>query len=96
MAVEETPRLTLYGRPYCHLCDDMAQALQPLLREFGAELVVVDVDGDAEQEEKYGELVPVLFLGPERLCHYFVDIAAVRARLKAFRDARAPALGGSC
>ena len=43
--MEEAP-LTLYGRAWCHLCEDMRAALEPLLVEFAAQVIVVDVDTD--------------------------------------------------
>ncbi|HEY5763688.1 MAG TPA: glutaredoxin family protein [Rhodocyclaceae bacterium] len=78
-------RLTLYGRGYCHLCDDMREALQPLLDEFGASLVEIDVDSDPALEDRYGELVPVLLGGEDELCHYFLDAPRVRAYLLEIR-----------
>ncbi len=77
--------LTLMSRGYCHLCHDMEAALQPLLDEFGVGLQVLDVDADPELEAKYDELVPVLLLGEEELCHYFLDEAKVRAVLARIR-----------
>ena len=77
--------LTLYGRGYCHLCDDMRQALQPLLDEFGAELAELDVDSDPVLEDRYGERVPVLLGGEVELCHYFLDEPRVRAYLLEIR-----------
>lgn len=81
--------LTLYGRTYCHLCDDMKVALEPLRRDFSFQLHEVDVDSDPALEARFGELVPVLMTGapdtsPEatrELCHYFVDAPAVRGWL---------------
>jgi hypothetical protein len=78
-------RLILYGRGYCHLCDDMRQALRPLLDEFGAALSEVDVDSDPALEDRYGELVPVLIGDRGELCHYFLDEARVRAYLLEIR-----------
>lgn len=78
--------LTLYSRSYCHLCDDMHDALQPLLATYGVDVVVVDVDSDDALVALYDELVPVL-VGcraggvPEQLCHYFLDKTAVEAFL---------------
>ena len=80
----ERPRgivLTLYGRGYCHLCDDMASALEPLRREFGFGLARIDVDRDPALEASYGERVPVLAHGDVVLCHYFLDAPGVRAYL---------------
>ena len=74
--------LTLYGRTYCHLCDDMAAALENLEGSLGFEFKIVDVDADPAIEERYGDLVPVLIdaHGAE-ICHFFLDIAALRSRL---------------
>ena len=74
-----TARLTLYGRSYCHLCDEMLDALAPLLGEFGVAVDVVDVDSDAALEQRFGTLVPVLLHADTELCHYHLDTAKVRA-----------------
>lgn len=76
-----TKQLRLMSRGYCHLCHDMEAALQPLLQEFGISVEVLDVDADPALEAKYDELVPVLLLGEEELCHYFLDEARVREAL---------------
>lgn len=75
-------RLTLYGRGYCHLCDDMKRALERLQHELSFTFEVVEVDLDPELEQRYGELVPVL-AGPDgrEICHYFLDVAALSDRL---------------
>jgi len=80
--------LTLIGRGYCHLCDDMADALQPLLDEFGVALEIVDVDHDPELLAQYDEKVPVLLYGDRKgaeICHYFLDEIKVRAVLSGIR-----------
>jgi hypothetical protein len=81
-----TPRrLTLLSRAYCHLCDDMRDALAPIAAGGGAHVVEVDVDADPALEAMYGHLVPVLLLGGVsdgvELCHYTLDAARVRAAL---------------
>lgn len=78
-------RLTLYGRSYCHLCDEMLAALAPLRDEFGFTIDVVDVDGDATLEQRFGALVPVLMHGDTELCHYHLDTAKIRAYLVKIR-----------
>jgi thiol-disulfide isomerase/thioredoxin len=79
------PRLTLYGRSYCHLCEDMLAALEAMRSEFFFAVDVVDVDADPELEARYDELVPVLVAGQRELCHYFLDAVAVREYLQGFR-----------
>ena len=73
-------QLTLLVRAYCHLCDDMRAAVQPLADAAGASLVEFDVDADPALEARYGERVPVLLLGSldgVELCHYHIDRARV-------------------
>lgn len=74
-------RLTLYGRSYCHLCDEMLAALAPLRGEFGFAVDVVDVDSDAALEQRFGALVPVLMHADTELCHYHLDAGKIRAYL---------------
>lgn len=75
-------RLVLYSRSYCHLCDDMALALEKLGSSLDFDFSIVDVDSDPALEARYGELVPVLTddQGHE-ICHYFLDMDLLRARL---------------
>jgi glutaredoxin len=73
--------LTLYGRAWCHLCDDMRAALEPLASGFGVGVEYVDIDSDALLASRYDELVPVLVLDDTELCHYRLDEARVRAAL---------------
>ncbi|MEM5293585.1 glutaredoxin family protein [Burkholderia sp. JPY481] len=79
----KTASLTLYGRAWCHLCEDMRAALEPLLAESGAQVAVIDVDSDPLLEARYNELVPVLVCDGVELCHYHLDEARVRAALAA-------------
>ena len=85
MTIARGAQLTLLSRAHCHLCDEMQAALAPLVAGHGAKLVVIDVDGDAALEARYGDRVPVLFAGAPsasaELCHYRLDVAAVRAAL---------------
>jgi glutaredoxin len=75
--------LKLYGRTWCHLCDDMRAALEPLVVEFGVQLEVIDIDADASLEARYNEWVPVLVFEGVELCHYHLDEARVRSALAA-------------
>ncbi len=85
--------LTLLGRAYCHLCDEMAAALAPIASAHGAQVAVVDVDDDPALEAAYGERVPVLLLGRPgtgtELCHFHLDGARVAAALAEVRAQRA-------
>lgn len=84
------PLLTLLSRTYCHLCEDMREALAPIARRHGATVVEVDVDADPALERAHGDRVPVLFLGApgdgQELCHYHLAAETVERALSG--DAR--------
>jgi hypothetical protein len=76
---------TLYSRSYCHLCQDMLDALMRLQTpEQPITVDIIDVDADDELVARFDELVPVLYadLSQPELCHYFLDEARVREVLK--------------
>ncbi|BDD92813.1 glutaredoxin family protein [Pandoraea sp. XJJ-1] len=77
-----TPALTLYGRKWCHLCDDMLAALEAMRPAWNFSVTVIDVDSDPALEAQYDEIVPVLALGERELCRYRFDAAAVAAALR--------------
>lgn len=77
---------TLYSRSYCHLCQDMLDALlrlQTPQQPITVDVIDIDLPGNEALLARYDELVPVLYAdlaGPE-LCHYFLDEARLRALL---------------
>ncbi len=79
--------LTLLVRAYCHLCEEMRAAVQPLAAAHGATLEIIDVDapGNALLESAWGDRVPVLFAGAPQsdtlLCQYRLDRARVEGAL---------------
>jgi glutaredoxin len=72
----------MYTRPGCHLCEEAKAALVPILREFGAALREVNVDEDAVLKERYGEDVPVIFIGPRKAAKHRVDLKQFRRQLQ--------------
>ncbi|MGZ8295130.1 MAG: glutaredoxin family protein [Telluria sp.] len=81
-------KFTLYSRSYCHLCDDMLNALNALQTEsLRFDVDVTDVDADDALVARFDELVPVLYgdLAQPELCHYFLDEAAVHAYIASGR-----------
>lgn len=80
------PRLTLYVREGCHLCEDMAEGLAELFGEDAFELERVDVDADPALAARYGLDVPVLVDGGHEICRHFLDPLAVSERLRGYND----------
>ena len=63
----------MFGRAYCHLCEEMAQAL----RALGVQFTEVDVDSDPRLDELYGENVPVLLKGGVEVCRHRLTPEAI-------------------
>jgi len=59
----------------------MLAALKQFQGRYSFEVEVIDVDRHPHLEEKWGDKVPVLLDGDREICHYFLDEAAVDARL---------------
>ncbi|MFN7085539.1 MAG: glutaredoxin family protein [Burkholderiales bacterium] len=73
--------LTVYGRNYCHLCEQMIAGLRQLQAGFAFEIEIVDVDENPELERRYGDQVPLLACGADEICRYRLDAAAVAGYL---------------
>jgi glutaredoxin len=74
--------VTLYTRPGCHLCEEAKAAMAPLLREFGASLREVNIEGDAVLEERYGWDIPVIFISARKAAKHRVDVEQFRRQLE--------------
>jgi glutaredoxin len=76
-----TPTLTLYSRPECHLCDEARAALERVRARTTFSLHEVNIETDDELHRRYLERIPVVALGDEELFQFFVDEAALEAKL---------------
>ena len=75
------PKLTVLSRTYCHLCEELLTGLRQFQGRYDFDIEVIDVDRDPRLEERWGEKVPVLLDGDREICHHFLDVEAVDARL---------------
>ena len=73
--------VTLYTRPGCHLCDDARAALLRVRAHHPFMLAEIDIESDDALHRAYLERIPVIHLEGEHLFDYFVDEAALTARL---------------
>ena len=74
-------QITLYTRPGCHLCEEARQQMAPVLAEFGAELLEVNIDADPALRDLYSNDVPVIFLGARKIAKHRVDLVQLRRQL---------------
>lgn len=75
------PRITLYGRPGCHLCDDARAVIERVCAELGESFVEVDIDSDEDLYDRFGEEIPVTFVDGRQHDFWRVDEARLRAAL---------------
>ena len=75
------PRVTLYSRPGCHLCDDAREVVSRVCDDLGETWVEVDIESDADLEDRFGEEIPVTFVDGRQHDFWRVDEARLRAAL---------------
>ena len=74
--------VTLYSQPGCHLCDDARVVLERVRSRIPFELRERDINEDEILLRSHLERIPVIELDGEELFEYFVDEAALAARLQ--------------
>ena len=75
------PRVTLYGRPGCHLCDDARAIIEAVCRETGERYVEISIDDDAALTARFGEEIPVTFVDGRQHDYWRVDPERLRRAL---------------
>jgi glutaredoxin len=68
-----TPRVTLYGKPGCHLCDEARLVVARVCTEMGEEYTEVDITTDPVLAQRYGEEIPVTLVDGEQHDFWRVD-----------------------
>lgn len=75
------PRITLFTRTGCHLCEDARRVVAQVSADCGEIWREVDVDDDPEDRAEYGDLVPVVLVDDVVHGYHTVESAALRAAL---------------
>ena len=75
------PRVTLYSKPGCHLCDDARAVVVQVCDELGETWTEVDVLTDPELSRRYGEEIPVTFVDGAQHDFWRVDPDRLRNAL---------------
>lgn len=78
------PRLTLLGKPDCHLCDDARAVVEGVLADHpGVEFEERSILDDPELLEAYVEEIPVVLIDDRVHTIWRVDEARLRTALAA-------------
>jgi glutaredoxin len=66
------PRVTLYTRAGCCLCDEAKRVLAEALRRADFDYEELDIDSDAELRRRYNDEVPVIAINQVKAFKYKV------------------------
>lgn len=77
------PRVTLYGRAGCHLCDEARVVIEAVCLELGESFTEVDIDTDPALQDRFTDEVPVTFVDGRQHDFWRVDPQRLRAALRA-------------
>lgn len=77
------PRVTLYIRPGCHLCDDARATVQTVCAEASATWTETDIDapGNEPLRARLSDLVPVVEVDGQQVGYWRIRASAVRSAL---------------
>ncbi len=77
------PKVTLYTRAGCCLCDEAKRTLAEARKRADFEYEEIDIDLDPELRRRYNEEVPVVAIGGAKAFKYKVDMAEFLKKLAA-------------
>jgi glutaredoxin len=79
---EQKPRLIVYSKEDCHLCELAKAALLPLCEKYRIPVEEIDITQDPKLLAQYGEEIPVGFLNGEKVFKIRVEPRRLRRLLK--------------
>jgi hypothetical protein len=77
----EDPRITLIGKPGCHLCDDARTVVERVAEATGVGWRELSILEDQALAEAYAEQIPVVLVDGEPHDFWRVDEQRLRAAL---------------
>ncbi len=75
------PRVTLYSRPGCHLCDVAREVVARVCDELGESWVELDIDQHPELLDRYADEIPVTLVDGRQHDYWRVDETRLRSAL---------------
>jgi glutaredoxin len=75
------PRITLLGRPGCHLCDDAREVIRRVADDLGVAWEERDITQSEDDLREYWEQIPVTFVDGVRHDFWRVSEDRLRAAL---------------
>ncbi len=75
------PRVVVYGKPGCHLCEMAEQVIASVCEATGDTWRQIDISADDELMHTYGQLLPVTFVDGSQHDYWRVDATRLHAAL---------------
>lgn len=79
--MSQDPRITLIGKPGCHLCDEARSVIAAVAADTGVGWVEISILDDAALREQYAEQIPVTLVDGAQHDYWRVDEKRLRAAL---------------
>jgi hypothetical protein len=80
------PRITLIGKPGCHLCDDARSVVARVAADTGTDWEELSILDDQALADQYWEHIPVVLVDGEQHDFWRVDEGRLRAALRGRRS----------
>ncbi len=78
---ETPPRVVIYSRSGCHLCDAAREVVASICAELGEAFDEIDIDGSVDLLARFGDEVPVTFVDDRQHDFWRVDPERLRSAL---------------
>lgn len=66
-------KVTMMSRSTCGSCARVAAQIEPVVRDHGGSLEIVDVDRSADLAAEFGDRVPVILVDDEEVACWEID-----------------------
>jgi hypothetical protein len=78
---DEEPRVTLIGKPGCHLCDRAREVIERVAADLGVGWTEVSILDDPALRARYAEQIPVTLVDGRQHDYWRVDEDRLRSAL---------------
>lgn len=76
------PRITLIGKPDCHLCDDAREIIARVAGDVGVDWEERSILDDPDLRDRYAEQIPVTLVDGRQHDYWRVDERRLRRALR--------------
>jgi glutaredoxin len=81
--LSESPRVTVVGKPDCHLCQQAVEVVTSVCEELGQSFRILSITDDPELADLYWEKIPVILVDGKPFDFWRVNRDRLVAKLSA-------------